>query len=120
MEQNVALIPNLPTPEGSALGAEMARLLAPEIARYRAQYPDAPDLCGSCAFRLGTHPNGCATSLMDALKCLMEHRPFLCHETVDESGDPTAPCIGWVAGRTASPGRKKSQMPWEFSDEVEG
>lgn len=66
---------NLPTPEGYALGAELARFAEQEIAKGKAD-----KRCATCAFRKGTDANGCAPTLMDALKLAMERRPFYCHE----------------------------------------
>ena len=63
---------NRPTSQGRELGTEMARL-------YNTGDPE-PDLrCLDCAFRLGTDPNGSISTLMDAIKCISEGVPFLCH-----------------------------------------
>src|ERR1700676_4700052 len=90
-------VPNRTTPEGRALGREMARLCDAEFA-------GKPDLrCGTCAFRAGDHlANGSTETLMDALKCTMEGTPFWCHEH-------DGACAGWAA--TIS---KKDPvvMPW--------
>lgn len=80
--------PNLPTDEGRALGRELARLCDGEAAAH----PDAPERCHDCAFRLGTPPNGCAPTLMDAMKCAIEGEPFLCH--IDGKA-----CAGWALMR---------------------
>jgi hypothetical protein len=76
---------NLPTPEGRELGREMARLTGD---------PDEAGCCHDCAFRLGTDPNGCGPTLMDALKCVVEGVPFNCHVNA-------GPCAGFVAWRQA-------------------
>lgn len=73
---------NRPTPEGIALGKELARLTDRAEAEVRARFPKAKERCGTCAFRLGTIPNGCVETVMDALKCALEYRTFDCHETM--------------------------------------
>lgn len=79
--------PNLPTPEGAELGRELARLAD---SAYASSGRDTR--CEDCAFRLGTTPNQCAPTLMDAIKCVAEGVPFNCHVT-------DRPCGGWVGAR---------------------
>ena len=68
--------PNLPGPAGIKLGGHLARFADAEAAKRA----DAPKRCHDCAFRAGTAPNGCAQTLLDALKCLVEGGPdFDCH-----------------------------------------
>ena len=103
------------TPEGEALGAQLVRLTAPVIARLvREGEPDVR--CASCAFRVGTVPNGCPQTTMDALKASMEGVPFYCHMSPAMS----TPCHGWYAARVVL--REKSAQgitpipcPWPFS-----
>lgn len=97
------MIRNRPTPEGQELGSHLARL-----------FGDVPGRCQSCAFRAGTIPNGCPTTVMDALKCLLEKVPFTCHE--DKSDDPRL-CAGYAAMLDENP---PVEVPWPFSYEVEG
>ena len=97
-------IPNETTPEGRALGAEMARLCDTAI--------DGEDnRCATCAFRKGDHlANGSPATLMNALKCVIEGDPFYCHEH-------ERPCAGWVAmsGRKdRGVPRPKLEAPWPF------
>lgn len=47
------------------------------------------DTCDDCAFKLGTTPNQCPTTLLDVIKCVMEGEPFLCHKNGKA-------CGGWV------------------------
>lgn len=107
--------PNRPSPEGEALGRELARLAAPVIAEFQAKNPQARTPCPTCAFTLGTLPNRCVATQMDALKCVIELEPFYCHHHMD--GDkPTHLCAGWFAvasslGRDAKP----VKVPWNFS-----
>jgi hypothetical protein len=103
----MALVPNRPTPEGRALGDELARLVEPEIARLLTEHGQADLRCSSCAFRLGTAPNGCAGTLMDALKCALEGHPFFCH-----MGERPV-CFGWVAAAVwMGAGTVKAPWPW--------
>ena len=81
------LVLNAPTDEGQALGRGMARLAAIE----RLHNGDCPLPCHDCAFELGTGPNGCPATLMDALKCVIEGQTFFCHVNKGR------PCAGWVA-----------------------
>jgi len=109
--------PNLPTPEGRELGANLARFCdAAEIEKRKA-YPNFPKRCGTCAFRLGTIPNGCHETQMDALKCVMERVPFICHEYI--AAEPLIvngrPCAGWAMMRDDSP---PVEAFWPFSDEA--
>jgi hypothetical protein len=97
--------PNLPTPEGRALGREIARLCDTELAGKR------DDRCPTCAFRAGEHiANGSPETLMEAVKCLAEGEPFWCHEH-DRA------CAGWVALRFPKDGLVK--MPWEYCGGVD-
>lgn len=115
---------NLPSPEGEALGRELARLIGPEIARVRREHPDLPGPCNTCAFKLGSIPNRCLSTVADALKCVMEHEPFMCHERYEgcdpdgKGGDPEGErlvCMGWMAAVSAGePDRKPVEMPWPY------
>ena len=103
---------NRPTPEGRALGEQMARLISEPIMQIALQgEPDAR--CSSCAFRQGTIPNGCPETQMDALKCVMEGTPFYCHMK-----EPRETCHGWYAGRYAVRGETR-RCPWKFTTEYE-
>lgn len=100
-------VPNVPTPQGRLLGEQMARLADVEEAAWRAAHPERPPplRCDDCAFRLGTAPNGCPGTLMDAVKCALEGEPFFCHKGVTDDTAPKRLCAGWVvltaAGRSA-------------------
>ena len=89
------LSPNLPSPEGEALGAELARFAAPKIAETKARFPDSIPPCSECAFVKGTAPNRCLSTVGDALKCVVELVPFNCHK-----GDGSRLCAGWAAMMT--------------------
>lgn len=108
---------NRVTPEGRTMGEQMARLTEASIARLAAE--DEPDeRCKSCAFVRGTVPNGCLQTQMDALKCVVEGVPFLCHQA-DRKGWP---CYGWYAARVSLRSAEKARgvalnvtCPWDFS-----
>jgi hypothetical protein len=83
------LVPNEPCADGWAAGAHLARFAEQAIG-------NGPDRrCEDCAFRKGTDPNGCVSTVMDALKCVMERTPFLCHH--EDAAGNLPPCAGWVA-----------------------
>jgi len=92
-------VPNVPTDEGRALGAEIARLVDNDEARVRAAGLPVPPRCGDCATRLGTPPNGCAPTLMDFVKCAAEGEPFMCHVGAVD-GEPARICGGWLLAVT--------------------
>lgn len=100
------MILNLPCPEGVELGSHLARFADAEISKLRAEHPHAQERCGTCAFRAGTFPNGCAVTLMNALKCALEADPFYCHER-------DALCMGYLALKSTPP----LKAPWDY---VEG
>jgi hypothetical protein len=84
---------NRPTREGRQIGRLMARFHRLEMLRH----PGQKDCCHDCAFRRGTTPNGCASTVMDAMKCVMEKVPFLCHAgMVSGEGAPAGVCQGWL------------------------
>jgi hypothetical protein len=82
-DENV--VPNLPTPQGEELGRELARITKKELER---QSPGTPPPCDECAFVRGTIPNGCPSTLMDAVKCIVEGEPFYCHKSVKPTERP--------------------------------
>lgn len=88
-------VPNLPSPEGEALGREIARFAKVEEERQRQRFPNMLPMCDECACRLGTAPNRTATTLMDLVKCTVEHVPFFCHKGVTDD-NPKRLCAGYV------------------------
>jgi hypothetical protein len=88
-------VENLPTEEGRALGAELARLCDLEEANVREHFPRHHPRCDDCAFRAGTDPNGSAETLMDAVKALVEGVPFYCHKGMRD-GQPQHLCAGYA------------------------
>lgn len=105
------------TPEGRAAGFNLVRLTEPTIAQL-AREGEPDERCKSCAFRLGTVPNGCLQTQLDAMKAVIEDVPFLCHQA-DRKGWP---CHGWFAARVAINAAEKRRgtplkvtCPWDFS-----
>lgn len=110
------LVPNRPTPEGRELGKHLARLCDMADARQRKQFPKMRERCVTCAFRGGTIPNGCPETVMDAIKCVIEGRDFMCHHSPKNGrGGYTEQCMGWFVMVANSPGF--SQAPWPYSHE---
>lgn len=75
---------NRPTALGKEAGAHLARFCDQAEMKKTTLHPR----CKTCAFRAGSIPNGCESTVMDALKCSMEDTPFMCHE---RKGQPCSP-----------------------------
>lgn len=105
------------TPEGIAMGKELARLCDYEEAKQRLQFPNQKPRCESCAFRAGTLPNGDPVTLMDATKCLIEGVPFFCHQYFKDDGSPRDLCAGYAILATVGHkmGKKTGVVPWDYS-----
>lgn len=110
------------TPEGIALGVEMARLCDVAEAEERKRFPNQKPRCESCAFRAGTLPNGDPVTLMDATKCLIEMVPFMCHQYFNADGSPRDLCAGFATlmgtGLDFKPRSQRTKVPWDFSKPV--
>jgi len=76
---------NLPCEQGESLGKEVARLTDSALLELKKDFPNQQERCKSCAFRLGTLPNRSLATLHDAIKCLNEYIPFMCHEDSGKS-----------------------------------
>lgn len=106
------------SPEGRALGAQMARL-ADKACVALAALGEPDDRCKSCAFRAGTVPNGCLQTQMDVMKAVVENVPFHCHQH-DRKGSA---CHGWLAAQASimraeelrGQPRPYATVPWDFS-----
>lgn len=105
------MVRNRPCKEGKLLGAELARLTDHAERKQLEKFPNMKVRCRTCAFRLGTVPNGCVETVMDALKATMEQVPFMCHESVWNHD----PCMGWVVAASAVTNSIPLPTPWEFS-----
>ena len=97
-------IRNKPSVRGNELGLHMARLCDDAEQSKMVLRPR----CGTCAFRAGTFPNGCESTLMDALKCAMEGTVFVCHESKEGKA-----CSGWLSFKFP----KRVEAPWPFTGE---
>lgn len=110
----MSLIPNRPTPEGRALGEQLARFADAADVEQRKQFPNMEERCITCAFRKGTLPNGCPETVMDALKCVLEGVDFICHHSPkDANGAHTGICMGWFL--LSSQRTELLKAPWPFS-----
>jgi hypothetical protein len=99
----------------SILGKHMARLCDVAEPDARLKMPKLLPRCHSCAFKAGEHlPNNQATTLMDAIKCVMEGHEFYCHQK-DRKG---CLCSGWAMMMLAkSKPDFVEKVDWDFSDE---
>ena len=112
----VDLVPNRPTDLGRDAGKQVARLWRASMRSALMQAPEAvaaiPDRCRTCAFREGTVPNGCEETVMDAIKCVIEKVPFMCHHDM-KNGKPTKMCAGWIVTQRADQAAGKA--PWDWT-----
>ncbi len=89
MHPNDAEKLNFPTLFGAVMGAKLAKF-------------GCEGMCSGCAFSLGSHANQSASTTTDADWCGHPgEQPFMCHEGLDDDGEPTRPCAGWVKFRQA-------------------
>ena len=107
------------TPEGRAIGRQMADLADRAVARLATE-GESDERCKSCAFTHGTVPNGCLQTQMDVMKAVVENVPFNCHQA-DRKGWS---CHGWYAVRAVINVTEKAKgalldqvgpCPWDFS-----
>jgi hypothetical protein len=89
-------IPTPASPEGAALGEQIARLCDVEERKQLARFPDQQPRCVDCAARKGTLPNQSAETLMDFVKCVVEGVPFYCHKGMRDDEEPRRICAGWM------------------------
>jgi hypothetical protein len=109
-------IRNHTTPEGAALGKEIARLCDNAEPAARLKFPELPPRCNSCACREGSHvANGSPVTQMDFLKCLMEGHEFYCHEPARKD----QVCSGWAIFMLAKENATFVEAPWDFSPDPE-
>jgi hypothetical protein len=108
------------TPEGIEAGGHLARWCDQAEPVIRAKFPEHAERCQSCAFRAGTLPNGDPVTLMDAIKCLVEKVPFMCHQVFDKDGNPVELCAGYaiLMGDDKVPKALRGTTDWEFSKPV--
>ena len=103
---------NQPCETGRELGRNLARFADVAEQEWRdSGISFVPQRCHSCAFKAGTYPNGCISTVADAMKCMMEREPFYCHHGIKD-GEPSAVCGGWLLLQNGDP---PVQVPWKFS-----
>ena len=112
------LIPNRPTEKGRRMGRELVRLWKAAMRAALVNAPAealaaVPDRCKTCAFREGTHPNGCEETVMDAVKCVLEKVPFSCHQELKD-GKPTKLCAGWIVTQRCD--QPPVKVSWDWTD----
>lgn len=115
----MAKIRNRPCELGEQVGANLARFADHAEQEWRdSELGFVPVRCASCAFKEGTYPNRCLTTVSDAMKCTMERNPFYCHHDVKlkRPGEkqPHSICAGWILLHDAKP---PVTVPWLYSDE---
>lgn len=95
-----------PSHHGAALGRALASMAeAGEAALIEAGFDQLAQPCASCAFRRGSMPNQSAQTVSEALSCLTsDESDFGCHHGLDQEGEPTRHCAGWLRAKAA---------PWE-------
>lgn len=105
------------SPEGVALGKTAVAMAEKGLLALMAE-GETDDRCKTCAFRAGTVPNGCAQTQLDVFKCVIENKPFLCHQTSKNQNV----CHGWYAARNLMRRMEKAKgpfpiraVPYEFS-----
>ncbi len=75
---------NCPTIFGALMGVKLAK-------------HGCEDSCSGCAFRLGSPANQSPCTTDDADWCGHPgEQPFMCHEDLDDKGEPTKICKGWL------------------------
>ncbi len=79
---------NMPTLAGALNGVRLADGISEE------------GLCAGCAFRLGTVANQSPVTTIDAADCSeIGGQTFLCHEDLDDRGQPFKGCRGFAQAR---------------------
>ncbi len=84
-----ALTGDLPSRHGKLLGETLAAIAD------AGRFPEAPDLCATCAFRRGSLPNQIAATGKEALDIVLgiDTADFACHHGMKD-GSPTKLCVG--------------------------
>jgi hypothetical protein len=87
-----------PSYHGLVLGKALAALAE----AGRAQLPELPDMCATCAFRPDCMTSQMAATGLTAFNCAVgvDDSPFGCHHGMKD-GEPTKRCVGHLAARAA-------------------
>lgn len=75
---------NLPDLVGALMGISIASGI------------DQDKVCESCAFRLGSIPNQCSSTVNDVFYCAEGDSDFMCHENIGDDGKCTRACKGYA------------------------
>ncbi len=94
--------------DGARMGAKLAKLTDKAVKKLELQ-GEKDERCATCAFRLGTVPNGCIQTQSEAWKATLEDKTFLCHH--DDRRETV--CHGHYAIRQAMRG-STIQCPWDY------
>lgn len=86
-------VPNLPSEEGARAGLELAKVAERGRAVAESRGLACGKRCDECAFTAGTIPNQSLDTLGDAIKCVVESVPFMCHKGTDPG---SRLCGGWL------------------------
>lgn len=102
---------NRPCELGMQVGEQLVKFVDEAEKRCAEELGFVAVKCPTCAFREGTIPNGCLTTVATALKCSMENEPFYCHHKTTNYG-PQKLCAGWLMmDRSAT-----TEMPFDYPD----
>jgi hypothetical protein len=102
--------------EGVEISLMISKIVEPEIQKLVEQgEPD--ERCATCAFKHGTIPSSCHQTMLDAVKCLLEGKPFHCHAKTIGAGEllEAQVCHGWYAARQRAKDDVPVEVDWEFS-----
>lgn len=75
---------NLPTIFGALNGIKLAQGI------------DQSKTCHGCACRIGSLANQSPSTTCDVDYCLQDGDKFMCHENLDDKGNPTRKCVGFT------------------------
>lgn len=69
-----------------------------------------PGMCGGCAFRVGTPANQSPITSSDAEWARDGACNFSCHESLDESGEPTKLCVGFANAKASVRDQRQASL----------
>lgn len=89
----------VPSKHGHALGRALADLADSQVAAN----PQIRERCSDCALKNGTMPNMMAPTVLEAMRCVLQidKAHFGCHHGLDEDGNSTKLCAGYLLCRAA-------------------
>lgn len=98
--------------EGKAIGRRMSQMADDGVLILELEGESTDKRCATCAFRIGTVPNGCILTQADVLKAFSQgDKLFTCHVNKGET------CYGFYAARVAKrrTGIPDFNLPYEYS-----